>query len=114
MAMIACGKEATASSNEVVRPKIETVVKFTEQGENKTTTEYIYDKPSDRLWIKAIVKDGNGKAVKSINRELDPETRMPVKEYTIDEMGEIDEIIVFEYDATTALPLKKLTYKEEV
>lgn len=114
MAMIACGKEATASSNEVVRPKIETVVKFTEQGENKTTTEYIYDKPSDRFWIKAIVKDGNGKAVKSINRELDPETRMPVKEYTIDEMGEIDEIIVLEYDVKTALPLKKLIYKEEV
>lgn len=100
--------------SELIRPSHETIINYSGNSEDRETIEYIYGKPTDRFWIKAIHKDNTGKQFLVTKRQLDPKTRMPIKEFAVDELGETDYIYKVEYAPGTCLLLKKVEYKKTI
>lgn len=95
---------------EIIRPTHETITNYSDNSEDRETIDYVYEKTTDRFWIKAIHKDSTGKQFSVVNRTLDPKTRMPIQEYAVDELGETDYIYELEYAPATCLLLKKVEY----
>ncbi len=108
-----CGAKVQQDET-LIRPKTETVINYTDGIEDKEIIEFVYEKPDDRFWIKAVYKDTTGKQLRICQRELDAVTRLPIKEYIIDELGEIDEYNVLAYDADSKLLTKKQVYNKEI
>ncbi|MFH1051641.1 MAG: hypothetical protein V1779_12035 [bacterium] len=81
------------------------------EGDSVTETEiyeYTYERPSDKFWNKANLKDGAGEDISITTRKLDTRTRMPIEEY-VEEMDEITESYKVIYSANTG----DLLLKEE-
>lgn len=107
-----CGAKVQQDET-LIRPKTETVINYTDGIEDKEIIEYRYEKPDDRFWSQAIHKDSTGKQFLLVRRVLDPKTRMPVTEYSADELGATDYIYEFEYSPATCLLLKKTEYSNK-
>ena len=116
--IMACGKSDVqhADNIEAIRPISDTVLTYSQEGAAPEIeiVEYQYEKPEDLFWSKAIYKNADGTAGRSIVRELDPATRLPIKEYSVDEFGETDYYHVLKYEANTNLLTQKEVYAKSV
>ncbi|MFC2131334.1 hypothetical protein ACFLSQ_07855 [Bacteroidota bacterium] len=70
--------------------------------------DYQYERPNDPFWIEAIYKDSSGEIFKTIKRQLDIKTRLPIREFVF-ELGEVSESYKVIYSSNN----HKLIYKEE-
>lgn len=111
-------KEKSPATNSInaIRPIMDTIITYSDFNNEVETeiVEYKYDFPDDIFWTNAIYKDLDGNEIRSIVRVLDSATRLPFKEYPVDEFGETDYFTIYKYDPNSFLLLSEKEYDKSI
>ena len=107
-----CSKDKEPSNNEFLKFTNEINEVYDSNKVTKEIIDYVYDKPEDIFWEKAIYKDSAGTIKKTIDREFDND-RFPIKE-TITEGGTITEISEIKYSHTNYELLSLVAYNRSI
>ena len=109
-----CGKR-TPENNEFLIETQKIIEEYDSTGKvaSKEIVDFVYEKPDDFFWKKAVYKDESGKVLKTVVREFD-EKRIPVKEVSADEFDIIIESIATKYCPHHLDLLEKTVYNGEI